>query len=169
MEKKETSVQNLINEQIAEETYSYNIYYKMYCWALNLGLQGISQWLKKAAEEELKHANILTKYLGDRKYNITYTLKENDDSLDKIDGMTVTEIFQEVLKHEQYITSKLQIIYTTSCDNEDFLSYQVIGDLLKEQIEEEAKALNILDIIKNMDVENNKSSLFILDNYLEKK
>ena len=167
--KYEEQIKNLLNEQITEEVFSFNIYYAMYCNALNMGYNGIAHFLKKSAFEELNHAKIITKYMSDRKITIDYKLKVDNDQLSNVINMEITEIFQTILEHEQYITKCLHDIYKISFDNEDYLTYNLIGDLIKEQIEEEAKAYNILDIIKNTDVEHNKSSLFLLDNYLKKQ
>ncbi len=62
-----------------------------------------------------------------------------------INYSTVKELFQEVLKHENFITESINHIVGMCLDERDFTTHNWIQWFVMEQIEEEASVRGILD------------------------
>ena len=67
-------INEIINEQINKEFYSGYLYLSMSAKLRELGLTGMSKWLKNHAREEVEHGLKLLDYLLDR--NSFVTLKQ---------------------------------------------------------------------------------------------
>ena len=119
-------LQNAINEQITAEMWSSNLYLAMSFYMEKEGYNGMASWLKKQASEEKAHACEMASYIIKR---------GGKAKLDKIDVVpndfgTPLEVFEQVAQHEDKAT-------------QDFL-----WGFVREQVEEEATADGIVDMIK---------------------
>ena len=69
------------------------------------------------------------------------------------------KLFEEVLKHEQFITSSINEIVAATLAEKDFNTNNFLQWFLTEQVEEEASVRTIIDKLKMVGSE----SLYIFD------
>lgn len=137
---KEKIAQLLINQVIKELESSY-LYYDMYKYYLSKSLKGFAFWFKKQASEEVEHANKFIEYLTDN--DIEFKLQDikhlDSQFSDLKDPLTLQ------LKHEKKVTSLIHTIYEEAHVNKDYSTTSFLDYFLKEQIEEENTAKELLD------------------------
>lgn len=135
------SMEKILNEQVEKEGYSSNLYLAMATWAEDKGFNGVAQWLYAQSEEERVHMLKFISYIGERdRHAIVPEFKKPP-----VDFGAITDLFDQVLKHEQYITSSINEIVALSLDEKDFTTNTWIQWFVTEQIEEEASVREIID------------------------
>jgi ferritin len=137
-------VEDLCNRQVEREGYSSNLYLAMASWAETNGLAGIAAWLYAQAEEEKVHMLKFVKYINERggKAVIPAFKKPPEDFKD------VVEMFDEVLKHEQFISASINDIVDLTLSEKDFSTHNFLQWFVAEQVEEESSAQSIVDKLK---------------------
>jgi ferritin len=73
-------------------------------------------------------------------------------------------MFQEILKHEQYITASINNIYEICLNEKDYVTANFLQWYITEQLEEETLVGGILD--QMMLAGNEKSGLYLIDKEL---
>lgn len=154
------NVEKALNEQIKKEEHSSRIYLAMASWCERNGYPGASDFLYAQTEEERLHMLKLVHYLNDRGGNVV---------VDKLDAPAATyksllDVFQQVLKHEEYISASINELYATCVKEKDFTTGNYLQWYINEQIEEESTARSILDQIHLAGAE--KGGLFMIDKEL---
>ena len=138
------AIEKILNEQIEKEGYSSNLYLAMATWAEANGYNGIAEWLYAQSEEERVHMLKIISYMGERDaHAIIPEFKKPP-----VDYKNVKELFDDVLKHEKYITASINDIVGASLDERDFNTHTWVQWFVTEQIEEEASVRSILDKLK---------------------
>ncbi len=137
-------VEDLCNRQVEREGYSSNLYLAMASWAETNGLAGIAAWLYAQAEEEKVHMLKFVRYINERggKAVIPAFKKPPEDFKD------VVEMFDEVLKHEQFISASINDIVDLTLSEKDFSTHNFLQWFVAEQVEEESSAQSIVDKLK---------------------
>lgn len=138
------SVQDAINEQIRNEIQSAYLYLAMsaHCEAVNL--PGSAHWLRAQWEEELEHSMKMFKYVYDRGGRVTLQAIEKPQT--EYPGLL--GIFQQVLAHEQKVTALINGLYAIATKENDYATQIELQWFIKEQIEEEKNASEIIEILK---------------------
>jgi ferritin len=134
-------VEEILNVQVQKEDYSSQLYLAMASWAENQGYSGVAEWLYAQSDEERLHMLKFVKYINER------------DGVAVIPGMeqppknfsNLKDMYDAVLKHEQYITQSINEIVGVCMDERDFTTLNWIQWFVQEQIEEEASVKNIID------------------------
>lgn len=137
-------VEDLLNRQVEREGYSSNLYLSMASWAENSGLPGIAQWLYAQAEEERIHFLKFIKYINERGGTTVIPAFKKPPVV--FSG--VEELFADVLKHEEFITSSINEIAFVTLQEKDFNTNNFLQWFLTEQVEEEASVRTIIDKLK---------------------
>lgn len=138
------SMLNVLNEQIEKEGYSSNLYMAMATWAESSGYNGIADWLYAQSEEERIHMLKFITYIGERdEHAIIPEFKKPP-----VDYKNIQVMFEDILKHEQYITKSINDIVALSIKEKDFSTQTWIQWFVNEQIEEEVSVREILDKLK---------------------
>ena len=148
-------IEEILNRQIEREDYSSQLYLSMASWAENNGFEGVSDWLYAQAEEERVHMLKLVKYVNDR------------DGVAVIPGINtpptefgdVFTMFDQVLKHEKYISGSINEIVAVCIAENDYTTQNWIQWFVTEQIEEEASVKVIIDKLKLL----GKTNLYMFD------
>jgi ferritin len=151
------NVEKAINEQIKREEHSSRIYLAMASWAERNGFPGASNWLYVQTEEERIHMLKLVHYLNDRGGTAVIPALEAPEAKFK----SLLDVFQQVLKHEEYISASINELYAICTKEKDFTSANYLQWYITEQIEEESTVRAILDQIKLAGTE--KGGLFLMD------
>ena len=150
-------VKDLINEQITKELYSAYLYLDFSIYYEAQGLDGFASWYMIQAQEERDHAMLFLKYLQLNGEKVEL------GAIDKPDKVlnSLMDPLKAGLEHEQYVTSLIHNIYDAAYEVKDFRSMQFLDWFVKEQLEEEK---NADDMIKKMELFGNDSKgLYSLD------
>ena len=137
-------VEEILNLQIQKEDYSSQLYLSMASWAENQGFSGVAEWLYAQSDEERLHMLKFVKYINER------------DGVAQIPGMeqppkefgNLPDMFDEVLKHERYISKSINDIVAVCMEEKDFTTHNWVQWFVEEQIEEEASVKDIIDKLK---------------------
>jgi len=148
-------VEEILNRQIEREDYSSQLYLSMASWAENKGFEGVSNWLYAQAEEERVHLLKLVKYVNER------------DGVALIPGINtppndfgdVFVMFDQVLKHEKYISASINEIVGVCIAENDYTTQNWIQWFVTEQIEEESSVKAIIDKLNLL----GKNNLYMFD------
>ena len=147
----------LINDQINKELYSAYLYLDFSVFYEAQGLDGFANWYMIQAQEERDHAMLFLRYLQQNGEKVTLgAVAQPDKKLE-----TLMDPLKAGLEHEQYVTSLINDIYSAAYDVKDFRSMQFLDWFVKEQLEEEK---NADDMIKKMELFGGDSKgLYSLD------
>ena len=151
-----------LNDQLNLEFYSSNVYLQMSAWADNNGFPGAAKFLKAHATEEMEHMRRLFTYL-----NETGSLAEIyaiEAPTAQYDSLKV--LFEIVLEHEKYVTSKINELVEVTFAAKDYSSFNFLQWYVAEQHEEEFLFNSILDKFKLLGEDG--KSLYYIDKDLEK-
>ena len=149
------SVENILNVQIEKESYSSHLYLSMASWAETQGYEGIAQWLYVQADEERLHMLKFIHYVNERGGNAVISAIKAPPAKFK----DVMEIFQSVLRHEEFITASINEIVSVCNKEKDFTTLNFVQWFVAEQIQEEKSARAIIDKVKLL----GKQNLYLLD------
>lgn len=150
-------VATLLNEQINKEFYSAYLYLDMANFYKQKGLDGYANWYEIQAKEEQDHAMLFYQYLQNNNQKVTL---EAIAKPDQVFG-SLEEPLKAALKHEEYVTSLINTIYTAAQEVNDYRTIQFLDWFVKEQGEEET---NANDMITKMELFGNDSKgLYMLD------
>ena len=150
-------LQNAFNDQINKELYSEYLYLAMKVYFQEQNLMGFVNWFDCQVQEEHAHAMGMFDYLNERGGSIELM------AIDKpvFTGKTPVEIFEEVLKHEEFVTSRINALYDVAEEVRDRAAMKFLDWYLKEQVEEEASVGGVLATLKL--IGDDKKALLLLD------
>lgn len=150
-------LQNAFNDQINKELYSEYLYLAMKVYFQEQNLMGFVNWFDCQVQEEHAHAIGMYDYLNERGGSIELL------AIDKpvFKGTTPVEIFEEVLKHEEFVTSRINALYDVAEEVRDRAAMKFLDWYLKEQVEEEASVGGVLATLKL--IGDDKKALLLLD------
>ena len=150
-------MQNAFNDQINKEYYSAYLYLAMKAYFAELNLNGFVNWFDVQVQEEVAHARGMYNYLIERGGKVVL------DKIDKpvIEGKTVLEVFEQVLEHEKFVTSRINALMDVAERVKDRAALSFLDWYLKEQVEEEASVGGVLDTLKL--IGDDKHALLLLD------
>ncbi len=153
----DAKVAKLVNEQINKELYSAYLYLDFSIYYESQALDGFANWYMIQAQEERDHAMLMLKYLQNNGEKVTLEVVAKPDK----ELTSLMEPLRAGFEHEQYVTSLINDIYAAAYDVKDFRTMQFLDWFVKEQLEEEK---NADDMIKKMELFGNDSKgLYSLD------
>lgn len=136
-------LQDVLNNQIKNEEHSSRIYLAMASWCEMQGYEGAAEFLYVQADEEKEHMLKLIHYLNDRGGHAQMAALDKP----KKDYDGIKKLFEEVLAHEEFITSEINKCYDAALEEKDYNTAQFLQWYVEEQIEEESTMNSILDKI----------------------
>jgi ferritin len=154
------TMQTAINDQIKAEIESAYIYLAMSAYCEAKTYPGMAHWLRLQWKEELEHAMKLYEYVYDRGGRVTL------DAIPKpsADFGTPLKVFEAVLEHEQKVTTRINSLFALAVKEGDYASQVELQWFIKEQVEEEKHATEIIDQLKM--VGESGPSMIMLDRHL---
>lgn len=152
-----------INDQIKAELDSSYLYLAMSAACEDMNYKGFAKWFRKQADEEREHAMKFFEYLVDRGGRVELKGLDTPPATFK----SIQDMFQRTLEHERMVTSRINKIYDMAVGEKDFATQELLNWYVKEQVEEEATATEILEQIKMVD--NKPGSLFYIDRHVGKR
>ena len=156
----DTAVQDAINDQIQAEFQSAYIYLAMSAKFEHMSLNGFAHWLRLQWQEETAHAMKFYEFLLQRDGEVE--LKELERPA--VSFSSPLEAFQQVLEHEQYITSRINNLYDLATEKRDYPLQNLLQWFIDEQVEEEDSARSVIDSLKL--IGDAGPNLFLLDREL---
>lgn len=153
-------IEDAINEQIKKEEYSSRLYLAMASWCEKEGYPGAADFLYEHSDEERQHMLKFVHYLNDRGgYAVQKDIEAPPTSFESLKTM-----FEEILKHEEFITSSINELFGLVNSEQDFTTANFLQWFITEQIEEESLFRGVLD--KFNLAEGAKGGLFHIDKEL---
>lgn len=137
-------MQDAINEQIQAEVYSAYLYLSMSAYCEELDLPGMAHWMRMQWEEELIHALKFFDFVNDRGGRVKLLPIEQPT----FEFESPICVFEETLKHEQYVTSRIHDLYAIAVEERDYPSQILLQWFIEEQVEEEKTASDLLAVLK---------------------
>ena len=152
-----------INAQINREFYSAFLYLAMANDAMDKGFKGAANWFAVQFKEEQEHAMKFTRYLQEQ------GVKVELGSMDKPKAtwQDLLAMFKDALAHEKKVTAWISEIMTLATDEKDYASQSELQWFIKEQVEEEANATDIIWMLEMS--AGSKGALFMADKQLGKR
>ena len=133
-----------MNDQINKEIFSGYLYLSMAAHFMAVNLNGFSKWMQIQAEEELEHGLKFFEYLNDIGEKVTLKAIEQP----KAEFGSLVEVFEEVLAHEKFVTSRIHLLYEIALKENDYATQMFLQWFINEQVEEEKNATEILEKLK---------------------
>ncbi len=143
--KMSTDLEKKFQEQITLEFAASLTYRQLAIEADEQDLPGIAAWLRHQADEEIVHANKFIQHVSDR---------DNHAAIGTITapavapGLTVLEIFEAALAHEQKVSEAIRELYRSADKEGDYDSRPLLNWFVDEQIEEEATVSEIIGRVR---------------------
>jgi ferritin len=132
-----------INEQINREIYSAYLYLAMSARMTQAGYKGVGTWLMVQYHEEMFHAMKFFSYLQDQGASVQLKAIAVPDFKET----AVKELFQHVLEHEKAVTKSIAEIMALAIEEKDYATQELDQWFVREQVEEEKNASEILQTI----------------------
>ena len=148
-------LQKALNEQITAELWSANLYLSMSFFLLREGYEGFAHWMRRQAQEETCHANRIAEYMISR---------QAIPKIDKVDVVpqnwgSTREAFEDAYKHECHVSKLIDLLVRIASDEKDNATKDFLWGFVREQVEEEAQTLNIVEKLKH----TNEAGLLFLN------
>ena len=150
-------LEEAFNDQINKELYSEYLYLAMKTKFMEWNLQGFVNWFDVQVQEEHAHGMGMFDYLDERGGKID--LRAIDKPVVK--GDTPLEIFEHVLEHEQFVTSRINHLADVAEEIKDRAALHLLDWYIKEQVEEEANVGGLLATLRL--IGDDKKALLMLD------
>ena len=155
-----------LNAQLTKEAHAAQIYLSYAIWADDEGYSGVANFLFRHAAEERNHMMKVLQYIqsrGGKAKIVTIPAPPSDPE-------NMNDCFYKVFAHEVDNTEAIYNLVNKSMAEADWASWNFLQWFVKEQIEEEALALDLIDKITIAGGENaSNSALYDLDRELENK
>ena len=138
------SIQDILNKQVTKEGNAAQIYLSYAIWADGEGYAGVSDLLFRHSGEERDHMMKVIQYIQDRggKAKITALAAPPKDP------KNLQECFDNIFKHEVDNTTAIYGIVNLAMEEKDWATWNFAQWFVKEQIEEETLAMDLIDKLK---------------------
>lgn len=151
-------------KQMTKENQASQIYLSLGIWADSKGYGGIANFLFRHAQEERNHMIKIMMYILER----GGTPRVEAVAAPGKNPKSITECFNLVFTHEVDNTTAIYNLVNQSMDEKDWATWNFSQWFVREQIEEEKLALELIDKLKIAGGDRaSDESLFELDRYLE--
>jgi ferritin len=149
-----------LNTHMNTELYSAYLYLNMSSAANAMGLKGTATWFNVQYQEEMVHFMKFYAYINSQGEQATVgQMKAPSSSFASFLAM-----FEETLKHEQYITSCIHQLTELAVEEKDHATQIFLQWFVTEQIEEEENDRDIIGKLKL--IGDNGYGQLMLDNEL---
>ena len=150
-------MEKAFNEQINKELYSEYLYLAMKAYFADLNLNGFVNWFDIQVQEERAHGFGMYDYVLERGGKVELYAIDKPE----VKGKTPLEIFEQVLEHEEYVTSRINHLMDVAEEVKDRAAMSFLNWYIKEQVEEEASVGGVLATLKL--IGDDKKALLMLD------
>ncbi len=138
------AMEDALNRQVNREFYSAYLYLAMSAYFESASMKGFAKWMQVQSKEELMHAGKIYDHIIARGGKVTL----GDIEAPKGKWNSAGNVFEEVYSHEQKVTAMIHNLVELATKEKDHASFEMLQWFVKEQVEEEASAGDILAQIK---------------------
>jgi ferritin len=153
-------MQDALNAHLAEELTSSYLYLAMAADCESRNLPGFAHWLRTQSEEERGHAMKFFDFVQSRGWRV----RLHGLAAPPADFGSPLQLFERVLAAEREVTSKINQLYATASEVEDYASQAFLQWFVSEQVEEEKTASEIVETLRM--IGDDKVALLMLDREL---
>jgi len=139
-------VEQAFNEQIKHELESSYLYLAMSGYFLGQSLDGMAQWMRAQAQEELGHAMRFFDHIDER----GGTVKLAALGLLANAWDSPLAAFEAALEHERFITGKINHLVDLARQESDHAGEIFLQWFVSEQVEEESSVSKVVDLLKRV-------------------
>lgn len=137
-------LEKAINDQIAAELWSSQLYLQMSLFLKKEGWNGSAHWMGRQADEEREHALSLADWVIKRGGEVKLT---------KIDEVpcgwdNLLDVYKAVYKHECHVSELIDALFDVASAEKDKASQDFLWGFVREQVEEEATAAGIVESLE---------------------
>ena len=157
------TMEQALNKQVNRELYSAYLYLAMSSYFERVTMKGFAKWMRVQAKEEQVHALKIYDYIIARGGTVTLL----DIEAPKTKWSSAGKVFDEVYAHEQKVTAMIHGLVDLAIKEKDHATFEMLQWFVKEQVEEEEHASEIVNQIKI--VGDIVGHLFHLDHQLGKR
>jgi ferritin len=153
-------METALNKQVVAEYYSAYLYLAMSAYFESVNLEGLANWMRAQAMEELTHGTKIFDYVNERGGRVWL------DAIDKppLKWTSPLAVFQATWKHEQKVTGLINKLVDLAIKEKDHATENFLQWFVAEQVEEEASADGIVQKLKMVGKEG--GGLFMIDREL---
>ena len=144
-------IEEAFNIQINAELYSAYLYLSMASYFEAQNLPGFANWMRVQFQEEQFHAFKMFDFVNERGGRVILTKIDGP----KVEWENVIDVFEEVLAHEQHVTSLINNLMDIAIDERDHATRSFLNWFVDEQVEEESTAEAIIAELKLIDGKGN--------------
>jgi ferritin len=154
-----------LNAQMTKEAHASQIFLSYAAWADNQGFGGTANFLFRHSQEERNHMMKLLEYILKRGAEVKVTAIPAPPA----PPVSLNNCFEKIFEHEVDNTKAVYTLVKMSLDEEDWATWNFMQWFVKEQIEEETLAMNLLNKMKIAGGEKvSSNAVYSLDRDLEK-
>jgi ferritin len=155
------TIADAINEQIAKEMFSANLYLSMSAYFQSVNLAGFANWMRIQVQEETFHSMKFFDYLMARGGSPKIAAL----AAPEFKWKSPLEAFQAAYKHEQSITASINKLTDLAIKESDHATNILLQWFITEQVEEEETVNEIVEKIKL--IGDFTAGIIMLDNELK--
>jgi len=153
-------MQKALNEQINKELYSAYYYLSMAAYLDNKNLDGMANFFKVQAQEEMTHVQKFYDYVNEQGGRVLLEAVAKPPT----DFKDVEAVFAAALEHEQFVTKNINMLVDLAIKESDHATKNFLDWFVAEQVEEEASMDSILQKVRM--VGGQPQALLMLDSLL---
>ena len=146
-----------LNKQLNAEMYSGYLYLAMAAYFDDSDLEGLANWMKVQAKEELSHSMKFYDYI------IRRGARVNLDTIEKpkFEWDSPVDVFEQVLSHEKTVSGLINDLMDLAIEEKDHATNNFLQWFVAEQVEEEESATAALNKVKLASKDSN--GMFLVD------
>ncbi|MBS1584899.1 MAG: ferritin [Bacteroidetes bacterium] len=153
-----------LNAQMTKEAHAAQIYLAYAAWLDDKGYDGMANFLFRHAHEERNHMMKFLEYILQRGAKVRIEAIPAPGEEPK----NVNDCFEKFFQQEVDNTQAIYMLVKKSFDEGDWATWHFLQWFVKEQVEEETLAMNLLDRIKIAGGEKaSNDALYVLDRDLK--
>lgn len=153
-------IQDSLNKQINNEFYSSYLYLSMAAHFESANLPGFAHWMKIQSDEEAEHGMKFYHYINGRGGRVVLETIAKPP----VEYKTPLDVMKKVLEHEKKVTGTIEALYELSLKEKDYPTQVMLHWFIKEQVEEEKNATDIIELLKS--IGDSPAGLVIVDQKL---
>ncbi len=138
------TLETALSRQVNRELYSAYLYLAMSSYFETVSLKGFAKWMRLQAKEERMHAMKIFDYVVARGGKVTL----QDIEAPKSKWASALKVFEDTYAHEQKVTGMINGLVDLAISEKDHATFEMLQWFVKEQVEEEEHANDIVNKIK---------------------
>jgi ferritin len=157
------TMEEALNRQINRELYSAYLYLAMSAYFESIAMRGFAHWLRVQVREETTHAEKMYTYLVQAGGRARMAAIEEP----KGEWQSPLDAFLHVAAHEKAVTGLIDNLVDLSLGENDQATHTMLQWFVKEQVEEEENAGDV--VAKIQMIGDKPSDLILLDHHLGRR